>query len=147
VLGLGRNNALDPCLLHLPTNASSVTCYAPFSSSYDGGTAIWYGTVDQTTQLWNVYSTSSFLNPTGPGAAPIVRKLSATVPVSADQTTANTAIWNYIISPKTSNSTTQRRHAGESRKPFRAFGSDEGSNPSAPLYLSGAPHNGAPLRP
>ncbi len=109
VLGLGTNNALDPCLLHPPTNPAGTTCAsnAPFQASYDGGTVTFYGTFDQTSQIWTIYSTSSFPNPTGPGSAPITRKLRAAVPISANQNDpANTAIWNYIISTKTSNSTT-----------------------------------------
>ena len=57
--------------------------------------------------MWTVYPTATFPNPTGPGAAPITRKVRASVPISANQNDpANTAIWNYIISTKTSNSTT-----------------------------------------
>jgi hypothetical protein len=109
VLALSTNNALDPCLLHPPTNPTGTTCAsnAPFQASYDGGTVTWYGTLDQTSQLWSVTSTAAFPNPTGPGAAPITRRLHATVPISANQNDpANTAVWNYIISTKTSNSTT-----------------------------------------
>jgi hypothetical protein len=109
VLGLSTNNALDPCLLHPPTDPTGTTCatHAPFQASYDGGTVSWYGSLDQTSQLWSVTSTASFHNPTGPGAAPITRTLHATVPITANQNDpANTAIWNFIISTKTSNSTT-----------------------------------------
>lgn len=109
MLGLGTNNALDPCLLHPPTNPAGIACasHTPFATSVDGGTVSFYGTFDQTSQLWTVTSTSSFRNPTGPTAAPVTRTIRATVPVSANQNDpANTAIWNYIISTKTSNSTT-----------------------------------------
>ncbi len=109
ILGLSTNNALDPCLLHPPTNPSGYTCtsHTPFSTTYDGGTVSWYGTLDQTAQLWTVYATASFPNPTGPSAAPVTRTLRAMVPITANQNDpANTAIWNYIISTKTSNSTT-----------------------------------------
>ena len=109
VLGLSTNNALDPCLLHPPKDPTGSTCasHEPFQASYDGGTVSWYGSLDQTSQLWSVTSTASFHNPTGPGSAPITRTLHATVPISANQNDpANTAIWNYIISTKTSNSTT-----------------------------------------
>jgi hypothetical protein len=109
VLGLSTNNALDPCLLHPPTNPAGTTCpsNAPFQAGYDGGTVTFYGTFDQASQLWTIYSTASFPNPTGPGSAPITRKVRATVPISANQNDpANTAIWNYIIATKTSNSTT-----------------------------------------
>jgi hypothetical protein len=109
VLGLSTNNALDPCLLHPPTNPTGVTCasHTAFQSTYDGGTVTWYGTLDQTAQVWTVHSTASFPNPTGPSASPVTRTLSATVPISANQNdVANTAVWNYIVSTKTSNSTT-----------------------------------------
>ncbi len=109
VLGLSTNNAIDPCLLHPPTNPSGTTCTsnAPIQTPYDGGTSTWYGTLDQTNQIWTVTSTGSFRNPTGPGAAAVTRTLRATVPISANQNdTANTAVWNYIVATRTSNSTT-----------------------------------------
>jgi hypothetical protein len=109
MLGGSTNNALDPCLLHPPTNPSGTTCtsHTPFQATYDGGTVTWYGTLDQTQQLWTVSSTASFPNPTGPSAAPVTRTLHASVPITANQNDpSNTAIWNYIISTKTSNSTT-----------------------------------------
>ena len=109
VLGLSTNNAIDPCLLHPPTNPSGTTCAsnAPFQTPYDAGTSTWYGTFDQTNQIWTITSTGSFRNPTGPGAAAVTRTLKATVPVSANQNdTANTAVWNYIVATGTSNSTT-----------------------------------------
>src|SRR3954452_9780882 len=109
MLGLGTNNALDPCLLHPPTNPSGLACasHTPFTMSVDGGTVSFYGTFDQTSQLWTVTSSGTFANPTGPTAAPVTRTMRASVPISANQNDpANTAIWNYIISTKTSNSTT-----------------------------------------
>ncbi len=109
VLGLSSNNALDPCLLHPPTNPSGITCasHAPFQTPYDGGTSTWYGTLDATNQIWTITSTGSFRNPTGPSASPATRTMHATVPVSANQNdTANTAVWNYIVATGTSNATT-----------------------------------------
>ncbi len=109
ILALGTNNALDPCLLHPPTNPSGFTCASntPFTASVDGGTVTFYGTFDATQQLWTITSSASFRNPTGPTAAPVRRTMRATVPIPANQNDpANTAIWNYIISTKTSNSTT-----------------------------------------
>src|SRR3954452_1756418 len=109
MLGLGTNNALDPCLLHPPTDPSGIACasHTAFTTSVDGGTVSFYGTFDQTSQLWTVTSTSAFRNPTGPTAAPVTRTIRATIPISANQNDpANTAIWNYIISTKTSNSAT-----------------------------------------
>jgi Tfp pilus assembly protein PilX len=109
VLGLSTNNALDPCLLHPPTNPTGVTCTTnvPFQSPYDNGTVTWYGTFDQSSQAWSVTSTATFPNPTGPGSAPITRVLHATVPISANQNDpSNTAVWNYIVATRTSNSTT-----------------------------------------
>jgi Tfp pilus assembly protein PilX len=109
VLGLSSNNALDPCLLHPPTNPSGFTCasHTAFQTPYDTGTSTWYGTLDQTNQVWTISSTGSFRNPSGAGAAPVSRTMQATVPVSANQNdTANTAVWNYIVATRTSNSTT-----------------------------------------
>ena len=109
VLGLSTNNALDPCLLHPPTNPTGTTCAsnAPFSATYDGGTVQWYGTFDPPAQVWTIRSVASYPNPTGPGAGPVIRRLSAMVPIVANQNDpANTAIWNYIVATKTSNATT-----------------------------------------
>jgi Tfp pilus assembly protein PilX len=108
-LGLSTNNALDPCLLHPPTNPAGMTCASntAFQATYNGGSVTWYGTFDQTSQVWTITSTASVQNPTGPGAAPLTRTLHASVPITANQNDpSNTAIWNYIISTKTSNSTT-----------------------------------------
>src|SRR6478735_11556061 len=96
VLGLSTNNALDPCLLHPPTNPTGTTCTsnAPVQDSYDGGTATWYGTFDQVAQVWTIRSTGSYRNPTGPTAAPVTRTLTARVPISANQNDpSNTAVW------------------------------------------------------
>src|SRR5207247_7157284 len=104
---LSTNNALDPCLLNPPSNPAGYTCssHTPYSATYDGGTITWYGTLDQDEQLWSISSTASFPNPTG--GSNITRTLQATVPITANQNdAANTAIWNYIISTKTSNGTT-----------------------------------------
>jgi Tfp pilus assembly protein PilX len=108
-LGLSTNNALDPCLLHPPTNPSGTTCSsnAPFQTTYDGGTTTWYGTLDETAQVWTVHSTGSVRNPTGPSAAAVTRTLAASVGVAANQNdVSNTAVWNYIVATGTSNSTT-----------------------------------------
>ena len=71
MLGLGTNNALDPCLLHPPTDPSGYTCasHTAFSSSVDGGTVTFYGTLDQVQQIWTLRSTATFTNPTGPTAS------------------------------------------------------------------------------
>ncbi len=109
VLGLSTNNALDPCLLHPPTNPTGTTCAsnAPVQDSYDGGTATWYGTFDQAAQVWTVRSTGSYTNPTGPAAARVTRTLTARVPISANQNDpSNTAVWNYIVATQTTNATT-----------------------------------------
>jgi hypothetical protein len=109
ILGLSTNNALDPCLLHPPTDPAGTTCpsHTPFESTYDGGTVTFYGTLDQAAQAWTISSTASFRNPIGPAAAVVTRTLRATVPITANQNDpANTAIWNFIISTKTSNATT-----------------------------------------
>jgi len=109
VLGLSTNNALDPCLLHPPTNPTGTTCAsnAPVQNSYDGGTATWYGTFDQVAQVWTIRATGSYRNPTGPTAAAVTRTLTARVPISANQNDpSNTAVWNYIVATRTTNATT-----------------------------------------
>src|SRR5262249_14704762 len=107
MLGLGTNNALDPCLLNPPANPPGYTCisHTPFATNVEGGTVSFYGTLDQTQQTWTLTSTAAFPNPTGPSAAPVSKTMHASVPITANQNDpANTAIWNYIISTKTSNS-------------------------------------------
>jgi hypothetical protein len=109
VLGLSTNNALDPCLLHPPTNPTGTTCAsnAAITASYDGGTVTWYGTLDQVDQVWTVRSTGSYRNPTGPSASPVTRALTAKVRISFDQNDPyNTAVWNYIVATQTTNATT-----------------------------------------
>src|SRR3954447_5274181 len=109
VLGLSTNNALDPCLLHPPTNPTGTTCAsnAPITASYDGGTVTWYGTFDQSAQVWTIRSTGSYRNPTGPSASAVTRALTAKVAISVDQNDPyNTAVWNYIVATQTTNATT-----------------------------------------
>jgi hypothetical protein len=80
---------------------------APFVTPEDGGTSTWYGTLDQTNQIWAIHSTGSFPNPTGPAAASVTRTVQASVPITANQNDpSNTAVWNYIVATRTSNSTT-----------------------------------------
>lgn len=106
VLNLPANNALDPCLLHPPTNPPGVTCTSnsPFVNTYEGGTATWYGTLNTSTLQWTLYSTGSITNPTGPSASPVTRTLSATVQVNNSFTQpANNQIWSYLYATRTGN--------------------------------------------
>src|ERR1044072_6543789 len=60
MLGLSTNTGLDPCSLHPPTNPSGTTCTSntAFSSTYNGGTVRWYGTLDPAQQPWAGSSTA-----------------------------------------------------------------------------------------
>src|SRR5436190_19898187 len=59
MLGLSTNNALDPCLLHPPTDPAGIACasHTPFTTTVEGGTVSFYGTFDQTSQIWTITST------------------------------------------------------------------------------------------
>jgi hypothetical protein len=85
VLSLPTNNAFDPYLLPERT------------STYSGGTVRWWGTLNQATSTWKVYSVATMQNPTGPSTAPVTRRLTADVGVSpALSQPLNNMGWNYI---------------------------------------------------
>jgi Tfp pilus assembly protein PilX len=87
VLNLPSNNALDDTLL------------PPTTSTYDGGTARWSGTLDEAAARWTVTSTGTVGNPSG--AAPVTQTLTVHVPVVPSLTqAANNQAWNYIYSKK-----------------------------------------------
>jgi hypothetical protein len=92
VLSRPENNSLKPELLPQTT------------STYDAGTVIWSGTLDQATATWSLTSTGRIKNPTGAGTADVQRTLTAKVPVTATLSQPlNNPAWNYIFSTRTGN--------------------------------------------
>ena len=76
----GDNTLLTTCPGSLPT-------VCPFTSTYPTGSVQWSGTLDNSppgvgwADQWNIVSTATVSNPTGPGAAPVTRTVRAVVPV------------------------------------------------------------------
>jgi hypothetical protein len=82
----------------------TTTC---LSATFDGGAAYWKGTFDANTSVWSVTAWGTVTNPTAPGAAQLVSKITATIQVFADPTQPqNATAWNYAVSHATSNATT-----------------------------------------
>jgi Tfp pilus assembly protein PilX len=79
----------------LPTQASAVP------KSYSGGTATWWGTLNSDKQ-WKITGQGTVTNPTGPGAAAIVKKVTATVQVNLPPSSPyQVGVWNTVYSPGT----------------------------------------------
>jgi Tfp pilus assembly protein PilX len=102
------NYALNASLL--TPSGGGVTCpdgvNTCFESSYDGGKTQWYGTLDTALNKWTIYTWGLTQNPTDQ-AQTIRRFMKATTTIYADPTQPNNATaWNYVVSTKTSNSTT-----------------------------------------
>ena len=102
----GNSNALVATSL-----TGSATCpdgtTTCLSAPFDGGTAYWKGTYDSNTSTWSLTAWGTVTNPTAPGAALLVSKITATVLVFADPTQPqNATAWNYAVSHATSNATT-----------------------------------------
>ncbi|MEK6276013.1 MAG: hypothetical protein AABM30_11855 [Actinomycetota bacterium] len=92
------NNALDPDTL--PSTEATAS-----SATYENGTAKWWGVLDRATAVWTVTGRGIYNNPTGPAAAPVVRTLTARVPVVPVYTQAadiNPA-WNWMYARRTGN--------------------------------------------
>jgi len=106
----GINNAMA-VLMKPGTNALDRYIYCPDSttppplpcqntSSYEGGTVQWTGTltVSSASAYWTLRSTATVRNPTG-GSRPIQRTLTARAPVyPAPSQPLNSPSWNYIYS-------------------------------------------------
>jgi len=101
----GLNNAIS--VLANPNNspylelsglmANSAATATP--KSYSGGTVLWWGTLD-TSEAWTVYGRATVPNPTGPGAASIVKTVSATIQVNPPKSNAyQVGVWNSVYSP------------------------------------------------
>src|SRR5205085_9613646 len=74
--------------------------YTPTSKAYSGGTVQWWGTLNTSSEAWTVYGRATVTNPTGPGAANIVKTVSATVQVNPPTSNAyQVGVWNTVYSP------------------------------------------------
>jgi len=90
------NNPLNPYLF---CNAGETLPCAERTSTYDGHTVSWTGTLDQATNpaVWSVRGTASLPNPDGPNLAPVSRTLTAQVPVrSSFASHLENPVWNYV---------------------------------------------------
>jgi hypothetical protein len=97
ILSNPLNNALDPTML--PSSEATAS-----TSTYDNGTAKWWGVLDRGTAVWSIYAVGLNNNPTGPGGALVRRRLSAKVPVTPNNTQpSNSPAWNYIYARGTGN--------------------------------------------
>jgi hypothetical protein len=96
VLNNPSNNALDPDILPART------------STYEGGTVTWSGTLDRAQAVWTITSTGSYRNPTGPKAGNLTRTLTAKVTVVPTVTQPlNNPVWNYLYAGHTGSSCDQ----------------------------------------
>jgi Tfp pilus assembly protein PilX len=100
----GLNNAVSVlnqaanALVQSPTLPSTEATAS--SQAYGNDNAYWWGVLVGT--QWTLYGKGVVANPTGPGSATVVRKVSAKVQVTASLTqTLNAQAWNYIYSTKT----------------------------------------------
>lgn len=101
VLANPSSNALDPTLLPART------------SSYDGGTVTWSGTLDRTAAAWTLTSIGAVRNPTGTTASAVQRKLTATVTLTESLMQQNPSpSWNYLVATKTGTSCDENVSSG-----------------------------------
>ncbi len=97
VLNNPSNNSLDPDILPVRT------------SSYEGGSVAWSGTLDRTAAVWTLSSTGSYHNPTGPNAGNVTRTLTAKVSVVPTVTQPlNNPVWNYLYAGHTGSACDQQ---------------------------------------
>lgn len=97
VLTNPSNNALDPDTL--PSTEATAS-----SAAYENGTAKWWGVLDRAAAVWTVTGRGSYSNPAGPSAAPVLRTLTARVPVvPVYQQTADNPSWNWMYVRRTGN--------------------------------------------
>lgn len=94
VLNLPTNNALDPSIF-CAQPSDPLPCWQ--RTDYDGGYAIWGGTLDETTGTWTLEATG-YAQSTALGATTeVVRHLSESVAVQPSyQQPLNNMAWNYI---------------------------------------------------
>jgi len=97
----GVNNA-EAVLSNPSNNALTSTLLPSTTTTYDGGTVTWSGTLNASTSTWTITSTGHANNPSG--AATVTRTLSATVLVTPNLTQPlNNQAWNYVYDWGTGN--------------------------------------------
>ncbi len=97
----GVNNA-EAVLSNPTNNALTSTLLPSTTTTYDGGTVTWSGTLNSSTSTWTITSTGNANNPSG--AATVTRTLTATILVSPTLTQPlNNQAWNYIYDWGTGN--------------------------------------------
>lgn len=92
----GVNNAF--AILSLPSNnALNESLLPERTSTYEGGTVRWWGTLDKNSSVWSISAIGTVRNPTGASASPVLRKITAEVDVApALSQPLNNMGWNYI---------------------------------------------------
>ena len=86
-------------------NALSSTLLPSRTSTYDGGSVTWSGTLSQVTSTWTVTSTGTVANPSGGSA--VTKTLTVHVPIQPTLgQTLNNQAWNYIYSFKPTDNNT-----------------------------------------
>jgi Tfp pilus assembly protein PilX len=102
----GLNNAISVlanpnnscCLEQSNLMANSAAAATP--KAYTGGTVLWWGTLDTNSETWTVSGRGTVTNPTGPGAANIVKTVSATIQVNTPKSNSyEVGVWNSVYSP------------------------------------------------
>jgi Tfp pilus assembly protein PilX len=97
----GVNNA-EAVLSNPSNNALTPTLLPSTTTTYDGGTVTWSGTLNQANSTWTITSTGNANNPSG--AATVTRTLTATILVSPTLTQPlNNQAWNYVYDWGTGN--------------------------------------------
>jgi Tfp pilus assembly protein PilX len=111
-------NPANSCCLEVPwgtgTNAvlpDNSASHPAYQTTYSGGTSSsgcnstapcvqWWGTLDQSTEVWTLRAQATVPNPTGPSGSPIVKNMTAQVQVNAPKpTNIQVGVWNTIYSP------------------------------------------------
>jgi Tfp pilus assembly protein PilX len=78
--------------------------YPATSKTYSGGTSQWWGVLNHAAggYSWTVSGRGTVTNPTGPGAANIVKTVTATVTVNTPvKSNYDVGVWNTVYSPGT----------------------------------------------
>jgi hypothetical protein len=76
--------------------------YAPTSKTYSGGTSEWWGVLNHSgsAYTWTVSGRGTVTNPTGPGAANIVKTVTASINVNPPTSNSyQVGVWNSVYSP------------------------------------------------
>ena len=76
--------------------------YAPTSKAYSGGTSEWWGVLNHSgsAYTWTVSGRGTVTNPTGPGAANIVKTVTASINVNPPVSNSyQVGVWNTVYSP------------------------------------------------